>query len=410
MQQFIYRCRDTSTHATPLPSTRESFSFAAAIVSLCGLLLVLTPLRGRAASLAEQLGLHGGKQIYQAACVACHGEDGAGTPEITAGFTRPDTFPHFNGCDETTPESTRDWKAVIRDGGAGRGFSRIMPAFGQVLTSTQIDELVTYLRSFCAEPGWPVGELNLPRALFTEKAFPESEIVLTTSVNARGPPGIANELAFEKILGKRDQLEVAIPFGWTHQDTGGSYGGLGDIAVGLKHVLFARLDTDDSQPPYRRTGSILSIQGEISLPTGDVAHQLGSGETSLGVFAAYDAVLPARAFLQLQMGIDLPFHTDDVPRSAFFRSAVGRSFSGDMELGRLWTPMIELVADRDLIAGATTQWDAVPEFQVTLNRRQHVRVALGYRLPLNERADRPRMIVLYALWDWFDGGLLEGWR
>ena len=32
--------------------------------------------------------------------------------------------------------------------------------------------VVETLRSFCKEPGWPRGEMNFPRALMTEKAFP----------------------------------------------------------------------------------------------------------------------------------------------------------------------------------------------------------------------------------------------
>ncbi len=361
-------------------------------------------------TLPQQLGLHSGRDIYQAACAACHGANGEGTPETTAGFVRPETFPHFNKCDETTPESTRDWKAVVRDGGPGRGFSQIMPSFGEVLTSQQIDKVVAYLRGLCTEKPWPRGELNVPRALITEKAFPESETVLTSSVNAKGAPGISNELAYEKILGKRDQLEVAIPFSWIHKDTGGLYGGVGDIALGLKHVMFSELNSSDTQPLFKSTGSILSLQAETVLGTGNAQRGLGTGETSFGVFAAYDKLLPAMAFVQIQTGVDLPLHpSDEVPRSAYMRTAFGKSFSGDMQLGRLWTPMIELVADRDLISGATTHWDIVPEFQVTLSRRQHIRTALGYRLPLNDTAGRPRQIMMYFLWDWFDGGLWEGW-
>jgi hypothetical protein len=71
--------------------------------------------------------------------------------------------------------------------------------------------------------------------------------------------------------------------------------------------------------------------------------------------------------------------------------------------------MVEVVANRDLTGGATTNFDEVTEFQVTLNQRQHIRAALGYLVPINNTAGRPRQIELYFLWDWFDGGFLEGW-
>ena len=54
--------------------------------------------------------------------------------------------------------------------------------------------------------------------------------------------------------------------------------------------------------------------------------------------------------------------------------------------------------------------DVVPQFQVTLNRRQHVRVNVGLQIPATNSEGRPRQLVCYFLWDWFDGGLLDGWR
>ncbi len=357
----------------------------------------------------QQLHVHGGKAIYEAACAACHGAKGDGTPKTLAGFDKPTSFPHFNKCDETTPEFTRDYKASIRDGGPARGFSSIMPSFSGVLTSSQMDEVIVYLRSLCKEKGWPLGELNVPRALVTEKAFPESEAVLTTTVNAKGAPAVSNELDYERILGKRDQLELALPFGWVHKETAGMTGGLGDIVIGDKHVLYSRLNDNPDGLLYESTGSILSVQGEVVLATGDQRRGLGKGEPSLGFFAAYDQLLPGQVFIQLQPGIDIPRHTEYGPRTAYLRTAIGRSFAGDRELGRLWSPMLEVIGNRDLTPGTRTDWDIVPEFQVTLNRRQHIRAAAGYRLPINDTAGRPKQVIAYFIWDWFDGGLFEGW-
>jgi mono/diheme cytochrome c family protein len=361
------------------------------------------------ANLPERLGLKGGRQIYEAACAACHGSNGEGTPTAVAGFDQPDTFPHFNKCDETTPEYTRDWKAVILKGGAARGFSHIMPSFSGALTSKQVDEVIAYLRSLCTEAGWSWGELNVPRAINTEKAFPESETVLTSVINAQGAAGIGSELAYERILGKRDQLEIAVPLEWARQEGGASAGGIGDIAVGLKHVLFSRLQAPGDGPLSDSTGSILSVQGEVLLPTGSTSHGFGSGAPGLGFFAAYDQLFPAQTFLQVQAGVELPLRTTHLARSAFLRTAFGKTFSEGGGSGRLWIPMLEIVANRDLTGAAATDYDVVPEFQVTLNRRQHVRAAFGYLIPVNHTAGRPRQVELYVLWDWFDGGLLEGW-
>jgi hypothetical protein len=71
--------------------------------------------------------------------------------------------------------------------------------------------------------------------------------------------------------------------------------------------------------------------------------------------------------------------------------------------------MIELLGARDLVSGADTNWDAVYEFQVTLNRRQHVMLNTGVRTPLNNTDGRETQVLMYVLWDWFDGGLGAGW-
>jgi mono/diheme cytochrome c family protein len=386
-------------------SLRESCCPAAACLGLFG----CVSLAFGAANIPELLGLHDGRAIYDAACAACHGSHGQGTPTETAGFDKPETFPHFAKCDETTPEYTRDWKAVILKGGAARGFSHIMPSFSGALTSRQVDQVITYLRSLCTDDAWPLGELNVPRAIVTEKAFPESETILTSAINTRGPAGVSNELDYERVLGKRDQLDWALPFDWARQDSGASTAGVGDVTVGVKHVLFSHVDPPADGPFSDSTGSILSVQGEILLPTGSWQRGFGNGEPAFGLFAAYDRVLPAQSFLQFLGGVELPVRATHVQRSAYLRTAFGRSFSEGDEYGRQWTPMVEFTADRDLTGGASTDYDAVAEFQVTFNRRQHIRAALGYLVPLNDTAQRPRQVELYLLWDWFDGGLLEGW-
>jgi len=37
-------------------------------------------------------------------------------------------------------------------------------------------------------------------------------------------------------------------------------------------------------------------------------------------------------------------------------------------------------------------------------------VSGGLRIPINERGERRMQVLTYVLWDWFDGGLRDGWR
>jgi len=51
----------------------------------------------------------------------------------------------------------------------------------------------------------------------------------------------------------------------------------------------------------------------------------------------------------------------------------------------------------------------VPQLQVTLSTRQHVRLGVGAKIPLNNTATRETTYLAYVLWDWFDGGFIDGW-
>ena len=103
---------------------------------------------------------------------------------------------------------------MATEGGPSRGFSEMMPAFGGVLGPDEMDEVVTYVKGFCTDGDWPIGELNLPRPLVTGKAFPEDEAVLTTQVDTGGPGRVAQLLTYEKRFGPRNQWEIVVPFGW----------------------------------------------------------------------------------------------------------------------------------------------------------------------------------------------------
>ena len=98
--------------------------------------------------------------------------------------------------------------AVVHGGGPVRAFSEIMPSFSEALTLGQIEKVANYLHGFCGDRSWPRGELNLPRALVTEKAFPEDEAVLTTSINTTGASAVENEIVYEKRFGARNQMDT----------------------------------------------------------------------------------------------------------------------------------------------------------------------------------------------------------
>src|SRR6266478_327501 len=195
-----------------------------------------------------------GAQLFQQACAACHGVDGRGAPRALVGFDLP--LPDFTDCNAFAREPDTDWLAVILEGGTARGFHRMMPSFSEALTPQQADDLVAHLRSFCRDDSWPRGELNLPRAMLTEKAYPEDEVVLTSGVALEGAGAITNELVFEKRFGALTQIEVSVPFAYQNGPSPAGWQlGLGDVAFGVKRVLLQSLSS----------GSILSLSGELAL-------------------------------------------------------------------------------------------------------------------------------------------------
>lgn len=203
-----------------------------------------------------------GKILYESGCIACHGSKGDGAPQTSVEFKQPDSFPDFTRCDQTTAETNAAYKDVIVHGGPKRGFSQIMPAFGELLSSEEIDDLIAYLRGFCGDKRWPRGELNLPRALVTEKAYPEDEVVISTAMNASGAPGFTTDVIHEQRFGIDNQIEIDVPI--NSQDQNHAWNsGLGDITFAVKRVMFSNL----------RAGSILSLQGGVLAPVGN--HKYG---------------------------------------------------------------------------------------------------------------------------------------
>jgi len=153
--------------------------------------------------------------------------DGKGSPSAVVGFDLPlpngHTFPDFTDCATNTVEPLGDWMAVAHRGGPVRALDRRMPAFGDALSEEQIERAVKYLWTFCEDPAWPRGDLNLPRAFFTEKAFPENETVWTTGVTTSGAKGVTNQIVYEHRIGSRSQYEVTVPFGAQQTEPGGAW-------------------------------------------------------------------------------------------------------------------------------------------------------------------------------------------
>ena len=341
-------------------------------------------------------GVRTGAQIFEAACATCHARDGRGTPQPAIGFDVP--IRDFTDC-TASAEPSPDWFAVVHEGGPVRALDRHMPAFGEALTADDIEKVVDHLRTFCAErAAWPIGDLNFPRAFFTEKAFPENETVWTTNVSTKGETAIGNELVYERRLGARNQLEVIVPMDFQQQPNGQSWlKGIGDLAFALRRTFLANASS----------GTVAAAGAEMILPTGNVDRGLGNGHTVIEPFAMWGQALPRDSYFQMHGGIEIPID-GDATKEAYLRTAIGTTFAQDRGFGRAWSPQVEVLWARPF--GEQSEWDVVPQLQVSLSKLQHVLLAGGVRVPLTQREERHPQVLVYFLWDWFDGGLFSFWK
>ena len=310
-------------------------------------------------------------------------------------------LPDFTDCDFAAREPDSDWYAIAHRGGPIRGFDRLMPAFGEALQPEEIAAALAHIRTFCADARWPRGELNLPRALFTEKAYPEDEAVITTTLVGEGADSITHEFLWEQRFGAVNQIEIKLPI--TRADLGDPHGwksGAGDLGIGVKHTLRHSLER----------GAILSIGGELVLPTGDEAKRLRQGHDGARVVRAVTASCcrTTRSCSSRDRRAAERLRVRGRARRA--RRAMASTWIADAPFGRTWTPIIEVLACARARERRQHAWDLVPQLQVSLNTRQHV--LGGCRsspVPVTDRGNRPTELVFYLLWDWFDGGVLQGW-
>jgi len=342
-----------------------------------------------------------GKRVYDVACTACHGTDGRGAAQARLGFA--DALPDFSNCSFASREAAQDWETIVARGGPTRRFSRRMPAFRAALSREQIAQVVEYLRSFCSDRRWPLGELNFPRAIGTEKAYPEDEVVLGTSVvTRRGERAVTTTAIYERRWGARTQWEIGVPVVVRERSlaAGGGWTGLelADVGVGLKRTL--------AHGPR----GILSLGSEVKLPVGSSESGAGSGTVRFEGYLAAGLGLVGNSFVQAQAGAELPANSTKAAREAFWRVAVGTTLGAST---RPLSPMVEVEGVRELARGAESEWSVIPQVQIALSRRQHVLANVGIRLPVGDvgapLTRRPRELVAYLLWDWFDGGIFEGW-
>ncbi len=328
-----------------------------------------------------------GPEIYAEGCAGCHGRDGRGAPE-GSGITVP--LPDFTDCVAATGETTANWAGLIRHGGKFLGLSDQMPAFGDALTDVEIRAVVDFVRGFCPDPRYPLGDLNFPRPVFVEKAFPEDEGVLSVEYgSARHERTCGWELGGEKRIGARGQVEVAVPGAVVDPDGGGRTAGAGDLGVSYKHALLVA-------PGW---GTIVSGRLALALPTGNRRHGVGAGTTVVS-----PQLLSGHALgpfvTQVAITADLPADADRADRQLVYGAALQYRFGPYKKNLAAGIELQQTQAIDSVVHGGTTLG---PTLYLPLSRRGHVACAVGAQLPVGGARTSNWVVGSFLLWDYADG-------
>ncbi len=330
-----------------------------------------------------------GSDIYAEACASCHGQDGRGAPAGTR-ITVP--LPNFTDCVTATAETTANWTALVRNGGKFLGLSDQMPAFGDALTDAEILAVIAHIRGFCESAQYPLGDLNYPRPIFVEKAFPEDEVVFSFQYQSASPEETAGwEAAIEKRIGPRGQVELSLPAAVVDSKAGGHTAGVGDLGLSYKQALFA-------DPGWN---TIVSGRLALTLPTENRSNGVGSGTTVVS-----PQLLSAHAagpfVLQTQIAADLPADTARADRQMLYGVAI------QYRLGPMKKHLVAGVEFQQTHAVDSAVHAATvlgPTLYVPLSRRGHVAFAAGAQLPVAGTRPYNWLIGSFLLWDFADGPL-----
>lgn len=330
-----------------------------------------------------------GPALYAKECASCHGRDGQGSPEGT-GLTVP--LPDFTDCSSNSNASTSDWTDIITNGGAFMGLSDQMPAFDGTLSLEEIRTVLTYVRNFCQEEGWPSGDLNFHKTLFTSKAFPENEAVLKQEFikGKKGTKEWTTTLSHEQRLGARGEWELSLPY-VVKETREKTTAGPGDLSLEYKHVLST----------HTEKRALTAAALEVVFPSGD--HDRGLGDGTFKFEPSLLGGIALRQFVfQNQIQAVLPLDEDRADRQMRYRLA--GSYPTSL-LRHDLVPSLEVEFRHNLQGESNEVLLLTPQLYTGLRFRGHVALRIGAQIPIAGTDPFHYRIGAALVWEYLEGGL-----
>ena len=336
-----------------------------------------------------------GKELYADFCSRCHGQDGRGkiSEEMIGNMDAPP--PDFTDPYFSSGEKRRSWFNVIKYGGGIEGLSMSMPAWGEAISDSQINQLVDRLKSFVDQDRYPQGELNFVRAHTVTKAMAEQEALLlpswtTSTVNGQKETSTRTVLYYANRFGNRFQYEAQVPL-CTASVSGGSLYGLGDIELDFKYAFH-----DDAE-----NLNILSAGFEWKLPTGSASKGFGTGTISAVPYLA--GGLEIRDLLQFQSSLEVDAPLDRSKGTPELNFAVSSTLLTTQARQGIF-PGLEFDASKNLGNDESTL-SVVPTVYFTLSKRGHLALSVGRVFPVSGERTFDSQWLAFFLWDYPDGPL-----
>jgi hypothetical protein len=245
-----------------------------------------------------------------------------------------------------------------------------------------VSEFVAFIKKFCVEPGWPSGNLNLPRPLFAEKAFPENEFIIAPMVSHKRGEPVEFELAaiYERRFGRRAQFEGIFPFGSIDAGAGRN-SGIGDVEIGIKYAL---------NPAA--SNHLMSAGFDVVIPTGRESRSLGGGSVVFEPYLSTGTVIGSQTYLQAQIKLELPRRDTADNAVTVYNIYLGRDVK---LLPSTLTYGVELNGENDEVA-------LTPQIRKGLSKSGALAMAIGARLPINKRNEQGVKWVAYLLWEYLE--------